>query len=148
MTSPHNNGDTIDDGRDEFDRPVAVPARELLDWAVLVGELADWLGNATATTSSDLVRFFSGRAGHTPETMVLFCTHIRDRITALLGRDQAPRWDTADPDNPDRPVQVPAPELSEWAWLNSELADWLGNATAIIKTDLAGHFNGLRDPTR
>jgi hypothetical protein len=49
------------------------------------------------------------------------------------------------PDDPDRPVAVPAGELDEWAWLLGRLTSWLDQTSQATATDFARYFH--RSPT-
>ena len=67
-------------------------------------------------------------------------TSNRTRSSDLSGFDTR-----LGPDDPERPVAVPAGELDEWAWLLGRLAGWLDQTNQATATDFARYFH--RSPT-
>jgi hypothetical protein len=59
-----------------------VPAGELLEWAWLIADLADWLDHTDAATRIDFDEFFSGY--RSPAATAWTATRIAERIAALL----------------------------------------------------------------
>jgi hypothetical protein len=73
-------------GADDPDQVVGVPAGELVEWAWLTAELADWLEHAADTTQADFSRFFDQL--RRPQATAVFLTQISERIAALLDGDR------------------------------------------------------------
>ena len=70
------------------DHRVGVPAAELIDWAWLTAELADWLNTAPeATTQGDFHHYFFDRLRN-PDKTAVFLEQISERIAALLDGDR------------------------------------------------------------
>ncbi len=76
----------LDGDTDDPDQLVGVAAGELLEWAWLAAELADWLDHAAQTTKHDYRRYFDDL--RSPEKTAVFLTHISQRIAALLDGDR------------------------------------------------------------
>jgi hypothetical protein len=69
-------------GLDDPDRPVAVPAGELDEWAWVIGRLASWLGQAGEASAADFAAYF--HPGPARESTVWFLDQIAERIAALI----------------------------------------------------------------
>ena len=73
-------------GADDPDQLVGVAAGELLEWAWLIADLADWLEHTDAPTPFDFAEFFSGY--RTAAATAWTAAHIAERIGALLDGDR------------------------------------------------------------
>jgi hypothetical protein len=69
-------------GPDDPDRPVAVPAGELDEWAWLLGRLASWLDQTNQATAADFARYF--HRSPTLEGAIWHLDQISERMAALL----------------------------------------------------------------
>jgi hypothetical protein len=73
-------------GYDDPDLLIGVPAGELLDWAWLAGQLAEWLTCPDRATTADHTRRLPD--GPTLPKQAWMLHHISERIGALLDGDR------------------------------------------------------------
>jgi hypothetical protein len=69
-------------GPEDPDRPVAVPAGELDEWAWLLGRLTSWLDQTGPPTAADFARYF--HRSPTLEGAIWHLDQISERMAALL----------------------------------------------------------------
>jgi len=73
-------------GGEEWDALVPVAAGELLEWAWLAGELAEWLTSPARVVAADHARRYP--LGPTLNQQSWMLQHINERIGALLDGDR------------------------------------------------------------
>jgi hypothetical protein len=76
----------ITGGADDPDQLVGVAAGELLEWAWLIADLADWLEHVDTPTRYEFAEYFNGYRH--ADTAAWMATHIAERIAALLDGDR------------------------------------------------------------